>query len=323
MSKRKVLFDHDGGIDDLIALMLLLQMDDIELIGVTITPADCYLSDALVATRKLLTLCGKTQIPIGLGKSHGVNAFPNNWRAQPKIVLALPQMLSIEPDPAIAIHSNATELMIQLILEADAPVTVVMTGPCTNLSNALNNTQELANNIEQAIWMGGALTVRGNVVTFNHNGSAEWNAFWDPAATADFISSSLTKTLVPLDATNCLPIDMDFLRRLAAHREHGLCELAGQFWAATVNTLPSYEFTYYMWDVLTVLLLTPEFGEQAYQTESVVAYTDEPMEGAIKLTQAQSQFAQTVSAEGAIRYPVNVDRDVAITTLINLLAKPF
>ena len=321
MSKRMVVFDHDGGIDDLIALMLLLQMEDIELIGVTLTPADCYLSDALLATQKLLTLCGQTHIPIGLGRCHGVNAFPSNWRAQPKIVLALPQMLNLEPDPVITIHDDAESLLTDIIRASDTPVTVVMTGPCTNLSNALDNAADLTDKIEQAIWMGGALNVRGNVVTFNHNGSAEWNAFWDPDATARFIASSVEKTLVPLDATNCLPIDMDFLRQLARQSANGLSELAGQFWAATVNTLPSYEFTYYMWDVLTVLLLAPEFAEQEYQTKPVVVYTTEPMAGAIKPQQIQGQFSCPVGAKGQIRYPVNVNRDIAISTLIRLLGK--
>ena len=35
----KVYFNHDGGVDDLISLFLLLQMEDVELIGVsTIEP---------------------------------------------------------------------------------------------------------------------------------------------------------------------------------------------------------------------------------------------------------------------------------------------
>ena len=51
--KKLVLMDHDGGVDDLLSLMLLLTMPNIDLIGVSITPADCYLAFATEATRKI------------------------------------------------------------------------------------------------------------------------------------------------------------------------------------------------------------------------------------------------------------------------------
>lgn len=41
--KRKVYLNHDGGVDDLVSLFLLLQMEDVDLIGVGVIPADCYL----------------------------------------------------------------------------------------------------------------------------------------------------------------------------------------------------------------------------------------------------------------------------------------
>ncbi len=53
-SKKAVIFDHDGGIDDLLSLLLLLRLPNIEVIGVSITPADCYPDDALISTKKFL-----------------------------------------------------------------------------------------------------------------------------------------------------------------------------------------------------------------------------------------------------------------------------
>ena len=38
--KKKVYFNHDGGVDDLISLFLLLQMENVELTGVSVIPAD-------------------------------------------------------------------------------------------------------------------------------------------------------------------------------------------------------------------------------------------------------------------------------------------
>ncbi|MGZ9808444.1 hypothetical protein ACTMNS_11885, partial [Staphylococcus haemolyticus] len=50
----KVYFNHDGGVDDLISLFLLLQMDDIELVGVSTIGADCYLEPSVSASCKII-----------------------------------------------------------------------------------------------------------------------------------------------------------------------------------------------------------------------------------------------------------------------------
>ena len=41
MPKQLVLMDQDGGLDDYLATMLLMTMDEIECLGVIVTPADC------------------------------------------------------------------------------------------------------------------------------------------------------------------------------------------------------------------------------------------------------------------------------------------
>ena len=51
---KKVYFNHDGGVDDLVSLFLLLQMENVHLIGVSTIGADCYLEPSLSASVKLL-----------------------------------------------------------------------------------------------------------------------------------------------------------------------------------------------------------------------------------------------------------------------------
>ncbi|WP_332369230.1 nucleoside hydrolase [Spirosoma telluris] len=60
-----ILMDHDGAIDDLLSQLLVLTMSDTELIGVTVTPADCYIEPALESTYKLLQLMGQEQVALG------------------------------------------------------------------------------------------------------------------------------------------------------------------------------------------------------------------------------------------------------------------
>lgn len=73
-------------------------MKNVELVGISITPADCYLESALVTTRKLLRLTNRPTIPISVGQFHGINAFPAHWRAKPLILNALPNLVTVDTD---------------------------------------------------------------------------------------------------------------------------------------------------------------------------------------------------------------------------------
>lgn len=68
---KKVYFNHDGGVDDLISLFLLLQMGNVELTGVSVIPADCYLEPAMSASRKIIDRFGKGNIEIAASNSRG------------------------------------------------------------------------------------------------------------------------------------------------------------------------------------------------------------------------------------------------------------
>jgi len=258
---RYVLFDHDGGVDDFLSLLLLLHMPHIELLGISVTPADCYLETALTTTHKLLALAHRTDIEVSGGSYHGINAFPSDWRAKPKILNALPDMINVET-PGAAHYDDSAAFIRRKLAAAPGPVTVLLTGPCSNLVHALEQDPTLATQIGEVVWMGGAVDVIGNVKTYNHNGTAEWNVFWDPISAHKLFRTGLPITIVPLDATNRVPVSFDFLRQLARQSDYFFSNLAGQFWATTIDTIPAYEYTYFMWDVLTTAYLAvPEVFE--------------------------------------------------------------
>lgn len=256
---RRILMDHDGAIDDLLSQLLVLTMPDAELIGVTVTPADCYVEPALESTYKLLQLMGQEQIPLGRGDYYGINAFPNEWRARPEIINALPMLINLPKSPDPYTYLSAPELIIDRLSSAEGSVTVLMTGPCSNLVLALEKAPELKSKIEEIVWMAGAFRTTGNVQMYQHDGSAEWNVFWDPVSSQKLVSYELPLTLIPLDVTNHVPVTKKFLSTLATQIDYKLSNLTGQFWALTLDTIPSYHYTYFMWDILaTSYLAIPE-----------------------------------------------------------------
>ncbi|MEM7131256.1 MAG: nucleoside hydrolase [Chloroflexota bacterium] len=248
----KVLFDHDGGIDDLISLMMLLAMEDVELAGVVVTPADSFLRPAMSATLKILRFFERPDIPVCSGTGRGVNPFPREWRKAPYAVDALPILNDSEAELATPLDEPGHEWIARILKDVPHPIHVLVTGPLSNLSMALCSEPSLASTIKEVIWMGGALNVRGNVQDYEHDGSAEWNAYWDPPAAYDiFHKTAVPITLFPLDVTDSVPVSMDFLQTLARQRRYPLSDLAGQCWAMTVGTIPAYEYIYHMWDVLS------------------------------------------------------------------------
>ncbi|RME69423.1 MAG: nucleoside hydrolase [Chloroflexi bacterium] len=248
---RTVLFDHDGGVDDLLSLMMLLSMPHITLAGVVVTPADCFLRPATSATLKILRFFERDDIEVSEGDLHGVNPFPRAWRAHAYAIDALPILNESTAPLPQPVAEPGHEFLARKLRAAESPVTVLMTGPVSNLAEALTREPALVEKIEEVVWMGGALQVGGNVRDYEHDGSAEWNAYWDPPAVYRLWQTDAPITLFPLDATDHVPVTTDFLLRLARQRRYPLSDLAGQCWALTVGTIPGYEYTYHMWDTLT------------------------------------------------------------------------
>jgi purine nucleosidase len=251
--QRTVLFDHDGGVDDFLSLLMLLAMPHLKLSGIVVTPADCFIRPAISATAKILRFFGRNDIEVSQGTLRGVNPFPRVWRAHTYAIDALPILNELESALGSPVSESGHDFLIRKLKASETPVTILITGPVTNLAAALTAEPDLVSKIEEVVWMGGALRVPGNVRDYEHDGSAEWNSYWDPPATYNLwrVSDELPIALFPLDATNHVPVTMDFLQRLARQRKHPLSDLAGQCWALTVGTIPAYEYVYHMWDTLT------------------------------------------------------------------------
>ena len=72
---KQLYFNHDGGVDDLISLFLLLQMENINLIGVSAIGADSYVEPATSASQKIINRFSTTQIDVAASKERGKNLF--------------------------------------------------------------------------------------------------------------------------------------------------------------------------------------------------------------------------------------------------------
>jgi len=244
---KQVFFDHDAGVDDLLSLIFLLGMKEVEVLGIGVTPADCYLTTGLPATLKILQLLGHPNFPVAAGALDGIHPFPHQWRVHSDLVNGLP-ILNAGPHPQPT-PISAHQSLVDKVRVATDKVTLLFTGPLTNLAAALDLAPDIELKIERLYWMGGAFDVPGNVYPpFGEgDGTAEWNVYWDACSATRVWRSSIPITLVGLDATVYVPVSDQFLARLAEQRQYLLSDLASQCWAFTLNS------DYHLWDTLTTL----------------------------------------------------------------------
>jgi purine nucleosidase len=268
MSKQLVLMDHDGGIDDYLATMLLLSMDHIDLLGVVVTPADCYVEPAVSATRKILDLMASSHIPVAQSTVRGINPFPYLYRRDSFIVDHLPILNQSETINTPLVAQSGQDFMIQVLREASAPVTLMVTGPLTTVAVAIDTAPDITAKIQKIVWMGGALHVPGNVEKNwepGNDGTAEWNVYWDAVSAARVWNTQIEIIMCPLDLTNNVPVTSDIVKKMGRQRHYPISDLAGQCYALAVPQ------DYYFWDVLaTAYLGHPEFYQlREWETEII------------------------------------------------------
>ena len=251
INKRKIYFDMDGNIDDIVCLLLLLNFPNIDLVGVAITPGDCDIPPAKEVVSKILYKKG-LKIPIVASNIEGIHPFPQEFKDLTIKALVLPTFLNIEYNKENEINIEAFEHMYLTaknnFLKNNEKISFLITGPPSTLVKAINSHPDMKNYIEEVIWMGGAIDVMGNV---RSSPFAEYNAFWDPPSVKKLVEFDLNIKIFSLDSTNSVPIDKKFLTRLAKISDkYNVANLANELYAISYFIDPKGRDTYYAWDSL-------------------------------------------------------------------------
>lgn len=256
-----VILVHDAAIDEYMSQLLLQTMPGVRLLGVVIVNADCIDSAAMQTAWQVQSYINAPDLPMGLSRARGWNAFPWSYRSDCVRMSKIPALSPYEPNPAWPPFPDGDALLRELLRGCEPGVTLLVTCPFTPLSMLLEREPDLAEKIGQIIWMGGAIYVSGNldpatVPTPPWNGCAEWNAFWDPPAVdAIFRGTKAPIIQFPLDMTNQATVAPAFMSRLKAQME------AGSRWSALAfqaYSLVAKETFYDMWDVVTTCWLANE-----------------------------------------------------------------
>lgn len=252
--------DTDLGPDDALALLYLLSQPAVRIKAITLEmTGSLSCQEALDRAALLLKIKGQSHIPLACGRDQplrGTHRSPKSARMTacvnwPKSYL-----------PSFSIpkqKQNAKDLMIQTFEKSQGPINLLAIAPLTTLAEVFEERPDLKKKIRRIYIMGGAIKVSGNVqlvLPESPNQRAEWNFYLDPFAAEKIFQSGIALTLVPLDLTNPVSIDVPFYQNLKTKHRNA----AARFAYALLKQDPKrfVNSGCYLWDPITAVIATRE-----------------------------------------------------------------
>ena len=237
------------------AMAFLLAHPSVRIEAITVANGTAHVDAGARNVIRLLDVAGRTHVLVFKGRSgplRGTAEFPAEWR---KIADELPGVQL--PAPSRRPETNTAAQYLIERLRHGPPVRILALGPLTNLGEALERDPQIAANIAEIVIMGGAVRVPGNLgdggVFHTDNTTAEWNIFVDPLAARIVFRSGVHIQLIPLDATNKVPIGAAFLKAFEDGVRSPLGHTAAQVLESDHEAITQGIF--YAWDPLAAVAL--------------------------------------------------------------------
>jgi inosine-uridine nucleoside N-ribohydrolase len=249
-----LIVDTDAGIDDLMALAFLLASPGVRLEAITVGTGLARVEPGAHNVLRLLDLAGRPDIPVFLGRPTplaGERAFPESWR---DLTDALPGVDL--PTTARGPEARpAAKFLAERLSDASRPVDVLALGGLTNIAEALDASENGAAAVRKLVIMGGAVDVPGNLheAGENENVTAEWNFHIDAEAARRVFASGVPIRLIPLDATDRVPLDRSYIAALRGADHAPLARMVVQLLEIVVEFMDAGN--YYAWDPLAAVTL--------------------------------------------------------------------
>ncbi|GEK32876.1 nucleoside hydrolase [Kurthia sibirica] len=207
MTKIPIIIDCDPGIDDTMMLTLAFARPELDIKLVTVEAGNLTIDKTAYNTLSFLSYIKEDKVEVALGLEkpmfrvqevaediHGEGGLGNVKWADPTF--------EASKRPAI-------QAMYETLMTAQQPITIVATGPLTNIAALLLAHPEVKPFIKEISWMGGA-AVGGNMSTV-----AEFNAYVDPHAVELVFRSGVPVIMSGLDVTHKAYITREEMNELS------------------------------------------------------------------------------------------------------------
>ncbi len=206
--RQRIVLDCDPGHDDAVAILLAAHSPRLKLEAITTVAGNQTVQKTARNALKVCSLAGIRDVPIAAGMDrplvreqrvaadiHGESGLDGPSLPEPDLELA-------------PIH--AVDLLIDLFMRSDGDLTLVATGPLTNVATAMRREPRIVPKIQQIVLMGGAIGL-GNTTP-----AAEFNIYVDPEAADIVFNCGRPLTMIGLDVTHQAQATPDVRRRIRA-----------------------------------------------------------------------------------------------------------
>jgi len=191
--KQKIILDVDPGHDDAAAIMLAAAAQNIDLLAITVVAGNQTLEKTTINALNVCSVAGISNIPVAAGMSrpivrdqiiaaniHGETGLDGPYFGKPTVQLD---------------KRHAVDLIIELLMNSEGDITLVPTGPLSNIAMAIRREPRIVPKIKQIVLMGGAYQLG------NYTPAAEFNIYADPEAAHIVFTCGRPITMMGLDLT--------------------------------------------------------------------------------------------------------------------------
>jgi purine nucleosidase len=272
---RKIIIDQDAfgpASSNLQAILMLLQADNVEVLGITVTSGDGWRDEEVGHTLRLLEVAKRTDVPVFAGavvplvntqqrtkmweqlygklyyKGAWTEVWPDQGAVRRSPYHADPFL--VPPSPAgmptsKAAPEHAVDFLIRKVREFPGQVTIMSAGPLTNIALAARLDPQFASLAREYVFMGGSF----NPVPANNAFAAEYvnaprrefNMRWDPEAASIVLREPWKKiTQLPIDPTTKTFFRPELFKQIAKGK------------APFKDYLSEFGQSFPMWDELAV-----------------------------------------------------------------------
>jgi len=212
--RRKVIYDQDNSGPfgtDILGTLMMLQADNIDLLGITLVTGDAWMKQEMAFTLRLLELMGRTEIPVYPGAEFPMLNTKEEWQLRqqlygghrldpwmgafnranggPNEIKPLPppydRLANIQPQ-----QEHAARFLIKTVRANPGQVTIYAGGPLTNLALAIGLAPDIVPLVPEVVIIG----------TGFHMFTNAFNIFFDPESARKVLRAAWPKcSIVTVD----------------------------------------------------------------------------------------------------------------------------
>lgn len=212
MDKRKVIIDCDPGIDDSLAIMLALNSEELEVLGITIVSGNVHGEKGANNALKILKKLDRLDVNVYMGEvnpikrelitaedTHGEDGLGETF---------------LEEVTEVSYKEGAVDFIIDS-LKSKEYVSIIALGPLTNIAKAIDKDKKAMKSLKELVLMGGTFKSHGNCSQV-----AEFNFWVDPHA-AEKVFNELNRsiTMVGLDVTREVVLTPNYIEMIKQFNE--------------------------------------------------------------------------------------------------------